>query len=117
MAYGHLYYFFQTHCPNLTLLDLSNVTTQATSHGVLHIEKLQRGCQKLKVLRVTNSHITPSTASMQEIVRRLHFVILNFVIKKTHFQMDSPGFPDLEELSVAALTDESRVIKLFTDKS
>ncbi|XP_043862761.1 F-box/LRR-repeat protein 6 [Drosophila santomea] len=80
-----------THCPNLTLLDLSNVTTQATSHGVLHIEKLQRGCQKLKVLRVTNSHITPSTASMQEI-------------------MDSPGFPELEELSVAALTDESRII-------
>ncbi|XP_030560165.1 F-box/LRR-repeat protein 6 [Drosophila novamexicana] len=80
-----------THCPNLTLLDLSNVTTQATSHGVLYIEKLQHGCQKLKVLRVTNSHITPSTASMQEI-------------------MDSPGFPNLEELSVAALTDESRII-------
>ncbi|XP_016979471.1 F-box/LRR-repeat protein 6 [Drosophila rhopaloa] len=80
-----------THCPNLTLLDLSNVTTQATSHGVLHIEKLQHGCQKLKVLRVTNSHITPSTATMQEI-------------------MDSPGFPNLEELSVAALTDESRII-------
>ncbi|KAH8372672.1 hypothetical protein KR009_002623 [Drosophila setifemur] len=79
------------HCPNLTLLDLSNVTTQATSHGVLHIEKLQHGCQKLKVLRVTNSHITPSTAGMQEI-------------------MDSPGFPNLEELSVAALTDESRII-------
>ncbi|KAH8297433.1 hypothetical protein KR044_011842, partial [Drosophila immigrans] len=80
-----------THCPNLTLLDLSNVTTQATSHGVLQIEKLQHGCQKLKVLRVTNSHITPSTAGMQEI-------------------MDSPGFPNLEELSVAALTDESRII-------
>ncbi|EDW08326.2 F-box/LRR-repeat protein 6 isoform X1 [Drosophila mojavensis] len=80
-----------THCPNLELLDLSNVTTQATSHGVLYIEKLQHGCQKLKVLRVTNSHITPSPASMQEI-------------------MDSPGFPNLEELSVAALTDESRII-------
>ncbi|ALC41483.1 fbl6, partial [Drosophila busckii] len=79
------------HCPNLTLLDLSNVTTYATSHGVLHIEKLQHGCQMLKVLRVTNSHITPSTATMQEI-------------------MDSPGFPNLEELSVAALTDESRII-------
>lgn len=25
-------------------------------------------------------------------------------------QMDSPGFPNLEELSVAALTDESRII-------
>ncbi|KAM7342018.1 F-box and leucine-rich repeat protein 6 [Cochliomyia hominivorax] len=79
-----------THCPNLVLLDLSNVTTQATSHGILHIEKLQQGCPKLKVLRITNSHITLSTASLQEM-------------------MDSPGFPDLEELSVA-VTDESRVI-------
>ncbi|XP_075168295.1 F-box and leucine-rich repeat protein 6 [Haematobia irritans] len=79
-----------THCPNLVLLDLSNVTTQATSHGILHVEKLQQGCPKLKVLRITNSHITLSTASMQEM-------------------MDSPGFPELEELSVAVM-DESRVI-------
>lgn len=79
-----------THCPNLVILDLSNVTTQATSHGILHVEKLQQGCPKLKVLRITNSHITLSTPSMQEM-------------------MDSPGFPELEELSVA-VTGESRVI-------
>ncbi|XP_050326645.1 uncharacterized protein LOC126757086 isoform X2 [Bactrocera neohumeralis] len=80
-----------THCPNLVNLDLSNVTTQATSHGIFHIEKLQHGCPKLKVLRVTNSHITWGNATLQE-------------------TMDSPGFPELEELSVAALTDECRVI-------
>uniref|UniRef100_A0A034VHH8 F-box/LRR-repeat protein 6 n=1 Tax=Bactrocera dorsalis TaxID=27457 RepID=A0A034VHH8_BACDO len=80
-----------THCPNLVNLDLSNVTTQATSHGIFHIEKLQHGCPKLKVLRVTNSHITWGNATLQE-------------------AMDSPGFPELEELSVAALTDECRVI-------
>ncbi|XP_055921159.1 F-box/LRR-repeat protein 6 [Eupeodes corollae] len=80
-----------SHCPNLVLLDLSNVRTAAISHGILHVEKLQHGCQKLKVLRVTNSHVTLSQASIQE-------------------AMDSPGFPDLEELSVAALTDESRLI-------
>ncbi|XP_054737432.1 uncharacterized protein LOC129243958 isoform X1 [Anastrepha obliqua] len=79
-----------THCPNLVNLDLSNVNTQATSHGIFHIEKLQHGCPKLKVLRVTNSHITWSNATLQE-------------------TMDSPGFPELEELSVAALTDECRV--------
>uniref|UniRef100_A0A1A9UZA4 Uncharacterized protein n=1 Tax=Glossina austeni TaxID=7395 RepID=A0A1A9UZA4_GLOAU len=79
-----------THAPNLQLLDLSNVSTQATSHGILHIEKLQQGCPKLKVLRITNSHITLCNATMQEM-------------------MDSPGFPNLEELSVAVLT-ESRVI-------
>ena len=54
------------HCHNLLFLDLSNVTTQATSHGVLNVEKLQSSCQKLRVLRVTNSHITMATASLQE---------------------------------------------------
>uniref|UniRef100_A0AAG5DB16 F-box domain-containing protein n=1 Tax=Anopheles atroparvus TaxID=41427 RepID=A0AAG5DB16_ANOAO len=83
-----------THCPNLVLLDLSNVSTIAISHGILHIEQLQHGCQKLKILRITNSHINLSTATLQE-------------------QMESPGFPALEELSVASLADESR---LFNDE-
>ncbi|XP_062542379.1 F-box/LRR-repeat protein 6 [Armigeres subalbatus] len=83
-----------TQCPNLVLLDLSNVSTVAISHGILNIEQLQAGCQKLKVLRITNSHINMSTATLQE-------------------QMDSLGFPELEELSVASLADESR---LFNDE-
>lgn len=83
-----------TQCPNLALLDLSNVSTIAISHGILNIEQLQHGCQKLKVLRITNSHINLSTATLQE-------------------QMESPGFPELEELSVASLADESR---LFNDE-
>ncbi|CAD7077383.1 unnamed protein product [Hermetia illucens] len=80
-----------TYCPNLMLLDLSNVRTIAVSHAVLHVEMLQQGCQKLKILRITNSHMTLSSASLQE-------------------QMDSPGFPELEELSVASLANESRTI-------
>lgn len=83
-----------TQCPNLALLDLSNVSTIAISHGILNIEQLQAGCQKLKVLRITNSHINMNAATLQE-------------------QMESPGFPELEELSVASLADESR---LFNDE-
>lgn len=79
------------NCPNLLLLDLSNVVTVAVSHGILHVEKLQEGCQKLKVLRIANSHIQLSPATLQE-------------------QMQSPGFPELEELSVASLADESRLM-------
>uniref|UniRef100_A0A1B0D7N0 Uncharacterized protein n=1 Tax=Phlebotomus papatasi TaxID=29031 RepID=A0A1B0D7N0_PHLPP len=79
-----------THCPNLVLLDFSNICTLAMSHAILHIEKLQHGCPKLKVLRITNAQITLSQISLQE-------------------QMDSPGFPELEELSVASLA-ESRLI-------
>lgn len=80
-----------TYCPNLTMLDLSNVKTIAVSHGMLHVEKLQEGCQKLKILRIANSHVQLSQASLQE-------------------QMQSPGFPELEELSVASLADESRLM-------
>ncbi|XP_031640713.1 F-box/LRR-repeat protein 6 isoform X2 [Contarinia nasturtii] len=80
-----------THCPNLSLLDLSNVSTVAASHGVLHIEKLQEGCSHLKVLRITNSQISLSAATLVE-------------------QMESLGFPELEELSVASLADESRLM-------
>lgn len=80
-----------THSPNLIMLDLSNVKTIAVSHGMLHVERLQGGCQKLKILRIANSHVQLSQASLQE-------------------QMQSPGFPDLEELSVASLADESRLM-------
>jgi F-box/leucine-rich repeat protein 6 len=79
------------HCPNLIMLDLSNVKTIAVSHGMLNVEKLQEGCQKLKILRIANSHVQLSAATLQE-------------------QMASPGFPDLEELSVASLADESRLM-------
>lgn len=56
----------QAHSTNLQLLDLSNVSTVAASHGILHIEKLQNGCSALKVLRVTNSHLTLSCATLEE---------------------------------------------------
>lgn len=79
------------HSPNLTMLDLSNVKTIAVSHGMLHVEKLQSGCQKLKILRIANSHVQLSNASLQE-------------------QMASPGFPELEELSVASLSNDSRLM-------
>lgn len=54
------------HCPNLMLLDLSNVKTIAVSHGMLYVEKLQQGCQKLKILRIANSHVQLSNATLQE---------------------------------------------------
>ncbi|PSN41596.1 hypothetical protein C0J52_17610 [Blattella germanica] len=73
------------HCPNLQVLDLSNLRTVSHSTATMHIEKLQEGCQKLRVLRITNSQIVLSTATLKE-------------------QVASPGFPALEELSVAGFT-------------
>lgn len=63
------FFYFQTHCPNLVLLDLSNITTTAASHAVLPVEKLQIGCPKMKIFRMTNAQITLSTATLQEQVR------------------------------------------------
>lgn len=64
-----LFATLQSHCPNLALLDLSNITTMAVSHAVLPLEKLQTGCPKLKVFRITNAQITLGTATLQEQVR------------------------------------------------
>lgn len=64
-------------------MDLSNVRT-LTATGNIHIEKLQQGCQKLKVFRITNSHVSLANVPLKE-------------------QVTSPGFPHLEELSVACV--------------
>jgi hypothetical protein len=59
-------HLFQTHCPNLQVLDLSNLRTVAHTTALLHIEKLQEGCQKLRILRITNSQIALSAATLKE---------------------------------------------------
>lgn len=69
-------------CPNLYLLDLSNLRTATRDTVCINIEQLQQGCPKMRVLRLTNSLIRLSTTSLKD-------------------QANSPGFPQLEELSIA----------------
>ena len=64
------------------MLDLSNVRTATRDTVCINIEQLQQGCTKLRVLRLTNSLIRLTATPMKE-------------------QAASPGFPDLEELSIA----------------
>ncbi|KAG8230926.1 hypothetical protein J437_LFUL002958 [Ladona fulva] len=71
-----------THCPCLEVLDLSNVRTLAQTTAPIAIERLQEGCQRLRVLRITNSQISLAQTTLKE-------------------QASSPGFPNLEELSMA----------------
>ncbi|KAI4460277.1 f-box/tpr repeat protein pof3 [Holotrichia oblita] len=75
------------NCPNLQLLDISNIRTFAHNTALLHIEKIQSGCPKLRVLRITNSQIWLAPATVAE-------------------QIASPGFPMLEELSLAGIEDD-----------
>ncbi|KAK6636603.1 hypothetical protein RUM43_010265 [Polyplax serrata] len=72
-----------THCPNLQVLDLSNIRRVSHTEFALNIEHLQEGCQKLKVLRITNSCITLANVPLDK-------------------QVASPGFTNLEELSIAS---------------
>ncbi|XP_034235255.1 uncharacterized protein LOC117641765 [Thrips palmi] len=70
-------------CSNLEVLDMSSVRTVAHATAQIHIEKLQEGCSKLRVLRITNSQFALAPVTIKE-------------------QVESPGFPNLEELSVAS---------------
>uniref|UniRef100_A0A4P6D7N6 Putative scf ubiquitin ligase skp2 component n=1 Tax=Rhodnius prolixus TaxID=13249 RepID=A0A4P6D7N6_RHOPR len=78
-------------CPNLQVLDLSNVRTVSHTTAQLHVEKLQQGCPNLRVLRITHSELVLSTVSLKE-------------------QSLSEGFPHLEELSVAGVESTMPVI-------
>ncbi|XP_049821384.1 F-box/LRR-repeat protein 6 isoform X2 [Aethina tumida] len=84
------------HCPNLQLLDISNIRTFAHNTALLHVEKLQIGCPKLRVLRITNSQIWLAPASLPQ-------------------QMASPGFPMLEELSLAGSEDKITTSRSMDD--
>lgn len=73
---------FAEHCPNIEHLDLSNVVTVGRDPITINLEQLQAGCNKIRVLRFTNTNVKLLATSMQE-------------------QAASPGFPDLEEFSIA----------------
>ncbi|XP_064616631.1 F-box/LRR-repeat protein 6-like [Liolophura sinensis] len=76
-----------THCPNLELLDVSNVFF-SSDYLSFNVEKFQQGCRKLKTLRFVNSKVRASQATQRE-------------------QIESPGFPALEELSIAVNTNKN----------
>ncbi len=70
------------NCPNLEVLDLSNVTSPRRDTIQINVEHLQKGCALIRVLRLTNSDIMLEHNGLKE-------------------QAASPGFPNLEELSIA----------------
>ncbi|KAB7504534.1 F-box/LRR-repeat protein 6, partial [Armadillidium nasatum] len=70
------------HCSQLQELDLSNVETVGRDNVRLDIEKLQNGCPLLRILRLANTLFNLSSTPMS-------------------VQASSPGFPELEELSIA----------------
>ncbi|XP_060065799.1 F-box/LRR-repeat protein 6-like [Ylistrum balloti] len=71
-------------CPNLQLLDVSNVRF-SSDFMAFDIEKIQHACPKMRVLRLANSKFRAP-----EVSKRI--------------QNESPGFPELEELSLAVHT-------------
>jgi len=66
-------------CPNLECLDLSQNANSSISIS-FDIEQLQRGCPKLRILRLVNTVIAPTRVSVRD-------------------RSESPGFPELQELS------------------
>ncbi|XP_043198131.1 F-box/LRR-repeat protein 6-like [Amphibalanus amphitrite] len=72
-------------CPRLEVLDLSNMVVSSSAAASLPVEKLMLGCRRLRVLCWTNTTIRLGPEPEDE--------------------EPAPGFPALEELSVAVLKD------------
>lgn len=77
-------------CPNLEHLDISNATV-SSGFISLDIEKLQRSCPKLRSLGLANTVFMATNITQRA-------------------REESPGFPDLEELSLAVTNDSICVI-------
>lgn len=60
---------------------MSNISTTSRDTVLINIEKIQKGCPKLRILRTTNTMLGLNDASVRD-------------------QMTSPGFPFLEELTI-----------------
>ena len=71
-----------THSCNLEELDISNITTTSRDTININLEKFQKGCQKLRILNANHTMLSLTETSVRE-------------------QVNSPGFPNLEELYIA----------------
>ena len=80
-----------TCCPNLECLDLSRYPDSSIPLS-FNIEQLQHGCPKLCILRLVNANIVPSHVSVHD-----------------RSASESPGFPELKELSLRITTSTSVV--------
>lgn len=69
------------HSKNLRLLDVSNISTTSRDPIIVNIEKLQKGCPLLTVLRTTNTMLTLNESAVRDHVK-------------------SPGFPHMEQLTI-----------------
>ena len=72
----------QTHSSNLEELDISNITTTSRDTININLEKFQKGCQKLRILNANHTMLSLTETPVRE-------------------QVNSPGFPNLEELHIA----------------
>ncbi len=72
----------QTHSKSLEELDISNITTTSRDTILINIEKMQKGCPRLRVLNANHTMLGLSDTPIKE-------------------QVHSPGFPRLRELHIA----------------
>lgn len=71
-----------THSVNLEELDISNITTSSRDPININLEKFQKGCQKLRIINANHTMLSLTDTPVRE-------------------QVNSPGFPNLEELHIA----------------
>lgn len=70
------------HSVSLEELDISNITTTSRDTININLEKFQKGCQKLRILNANHTMLSLTETPVRE-------------------QVNSPGFPNLEELHIA----------------
>merc|ERR1712223_1711937 len=71
-----------THSVNIEEVDISNIQTSSRDTININLEKFQKGCQKLRILNANHTMLSLTETPVRE-------------------QVNSPGFPNLQELHIA----------------
>lgn len=91
-------------------MDISNITTSSRDVISVHIEKFQKGCQKLRVLNANHTMITLCDTPIKEQVQALGFPNL----RELYIAVDSRGYFDgLDDSQIERVLKKSEQLRVL----
>ena len=92
------------------MLDISNITTTSRDTILVHMEKFQKGCQKLRVLNANHTMISLTDTPIKEQIQAVGFPKL----RELHIAVDSRGyFEGLDDNQMERILKRSEDLRLL----
>merc|ERR1712223_1824505 len=99
-----------THSCNIEEVDISNIQTTSRDTININLEKFQKGCQKLRILNANHTMLSLTETPVREQVNSLGFPNL----EELHIAVDSRGYFDgMDDSQIERVLSKSNRLKLL----